>query len=100
MSGWYESAFQHVLFPLYESVLRRRNTLHYLHEYEGTQWLGREQVAVLVSKDSGGAPTAAKLDAARELGVRVIMVHRPPAPDGVPEVGSTVDAVAWLAGLG
>ena len=62
--------------------------------------LGREQVAVLVSKDSGGAPTAAKLDAARELGVRVIMVHRPPAPDGVPEVGSTADAVAWLAGLG
>ena len=62
--------------------------------------LGREQVAVLVSKDSGGAPTAAKLDAARELGVRVIMVHRPPAPDGVPEVGSIADAVAWLAGLG
>lgn len=62
--------------------------------------LRREQVAVLVSKDSGGAPTAAKLDAARELGVRVIMVHRPPAPDGVPEVGSIADAVAWLAGLG
>ena len=62
--------------------------------------LRREQVAVLVSKDSGGAPTAAKLDAARELGVRVIMVRRPAAPDGVPEVGSTADAVAWLAGLG
>ena len=62
--------------------------------------LRREQVSVLVSKDSGGALTAAKLDAARELGVRVIMVRRPAAPDGVPEVGSTVDAVAWLAGLG
>ena len=39
-------------------------------------------------------------DNARELGVRVTRVRRPAAPDGVPEVGSTVDAVAWLAGLG
>ena len=55
---------------------------------------------MLVSKDSGGALTAAKLDAAPQLGVRVIMVHRPAAPDGVPEVGRIEDAVAWLAGLG
>lgn len=58
--------------------------------------LRREQVAVLVSKNSGGAPTAAKLDAARELGLPVIMVDRPPTPDGVGEVSSTADAVAWL----
>jgi len=58
--------------------------------------LRRAQVAVLVSKNSGGAPTSAKLDAARELGLPVIMVDRPPTPDGVGEVSSTADAVAWL----
>lgn len=58
--------------------------------------LRREQVAVLVSKDSGGVLTAAKLDAARELGLPVIIVDRPPTPDGVGEVSSTADAVAWL----
>ncbi|UQU66554.1 cobalt-precorrin-6A reductase [Couchioplanes caeruleus] len=57
----------------------------------------RHRIDVLVTKDSGGA--AAKLDAARELGIPVVMVDRPPLPAGVPTV-ATVDAVVeWLSAL-
>lgn len=38
------------------------------------------QIDCLVTKNSGGNMTAAKLTAARELGVSVIMVQRPPQP--------------------
>ncbi len=46
---------------------------------------------VLVTKDSGGAATAPKLAAARERGVAVLLVDRPPLPGGV-AVESTVEA--------
>lgn len=39
-------------------------------------------IDALVSKNSGGAATLAKLDAARALGVPVVMIDRPPAPPG------------------
>jgi precorrin-6A/cobalt-precorrin-6A reductase len=39
--------------------------------------LRREAITHLVTKNSGGAATAAKLDAAREAGVEVIVVARP-----------------------
>jgi phenylacetate-CoA ligase len=47
MSGMYEPLFRHVLFPLYESVLRWRKTLRYLDEYEHNQWLGEEEIRAL-----------------------------------------------------
>lgn len=53
-------------------------------------------VEALVSKDSGGPMTAAKLTAARVLGIPVILVRRPPAPAGVPVVATVEEAVAWL----
>ncbi|NHC13860.1 cobalt-precorrin-6A reductase [Motilibacter deserti] len=56
--------------------------------------LRAEQVDVLVTKDSGGTSTAAKLDAARALGLPVVVVDRPVLPD-VPCVVSVDDAVAW-----
>ncbi len=52
-------------------------------------------VDVLLTKDSGGAYTAAKLDAARELDVPVVVVARPPSLAGTTEV-TTVDEVLAL----
>lgn len=52
-------------------------------------------VDVLVSKDSGG-PTDAKLDAAADLGVAVVMVRRPALPADVGVVTSVAGAAAWL----
>ena len=55
-------------------------------------------VDVLVCKASGGAATEAKLIAAREAGIPVIMVRRPPREPG--EAVETVEAALdWLAGL-
>lgn len=48
MSGsWYEPTFRRVLYPAYETGLRRRRTLAYLDEYQRDQWLAPEQVAAL-----------------------------------------------------
>ncbi|MGY1425058.1 phenylacetate--CoA ligase family protein [Lysobacter sp. A289] len=43
----YEPLFRNVLFPAYESGLRRRRTLDYLREYEASQWLSPEEIAAL-----------------------------------------------------
>ena len=51
---------------------------------------------VLLSKDSGGAYTAAKLDAAAQLGIAVVVVARPQVPPTVAEVTSVEDALAAL----
>jgi precorrin-6A/cobalt-precorrin-6A reductase len=54
------------------------------------------RVDVLVTKDSGGRSTEAKLTAARELGVPVVMIARPPVTTGT-VVGTVAEALAWLA---
>lgn len=43
----YEPLFRHVLYPAYESVLRRRGTLGYLREYERNQWLAPGEIGAL-----------------------------------------------------
>jgi precorrin-6A/cobalt-precorrin-6A reductase len=53
-------------------------------------------IDVLVARDSGGELTAAKLVAARELGLPVVLIARPPAPDA-PAVASVEEAVVWLS---
>ncbi len=58
--------------------------------------LAEHDIDVLVTKDSGGAMAAAKLVAARERGIPVVVVDRPPAPVGAPVVGTVAEAAAWL----
>ncbi|MFE5257317.1 cobalt-precorrin-6A reductase [Streptomyces coelicoflavus] len=59
--------------------------------------LRRHRIDVLVTKDSGGAATAPKLTAAREAGLPVIVVRRPPVPGGVPVVTEPEEAARWIA---
>ena len=51
---------------------------------------------LLVTKNSGGPMTAAKLRAARDLGVQVVMVQRPPLPEGSAVVAAVPEAVDWI----
>lgn len=55
-------------------------------------------IDTIVCKNSGGEATAAKLVAARERGIRVIMRQRPERP-ALPEAATVAEAVAWLEGL-
>jgi precorrin-6A/cobalt-precorrin-6A reductase len=50
---------------------------------------------VLVTKDSGGEHTRAKIDAARARKMPVIVVARPPRP-ATPAVATVGEALAWL----
>jgi len=60
--------------------------------------LQRHAIDVLVCKASGGTATEAKLEAARELSLPVIMVRRPPPERGL-SVDNVEEALDWLAGL-
>jgi precorrin-6A/cobalt-precorrin-6A reductase len=55
----------------------------------------RFRIDVLVTKNSGGQLTAGKLDAARELGIPVVMVARPD-PGPVASVPAAGDAARWV----
>jgi len=56
-----------------------------------------EGVDALVTKNSGGRATYAKIEAARALGIEVVIVDRPPPPEA--EILHDLDAVmAWIAG--
>jgi precorrin-6A/cobalt-precorrin-6A reductase len=49
---------------------------------------------VLITKDSGGTHTVAKLDAAGDLGMPVVIIARPQRPQ-VPHLETVAEAVAW-----
>lgn len=53
-------------------------------------------IGAMVSKNSGGDATYAKIIAARELGLPVVMVQRPPVPSGA-QVADVGQALEWLA---
>ena len=57
-------------------------------------------VEALVTKNSGGEHTRAKLDAAHALGIDVVMIERPPLPRGVQVVDSVDAAQRWVLSRG
>lgn len=54
------------------------------------------EISVLVTKNSGGTATAAKLEAARICGVDVVMIDRPEPQTGVDTVENATQVQAWL----
>jgi precorrin-6A/cobalt-precorrin-6A reductase len=56
--------------------------------------IDRHAIDLVVTKDSGGALTQAKLDAARERNLAVVVVDRPARPD-VPTVARVDEALCW-----
>lgn len=63
---------------------------------EESALLAARRIDVLVTKDSGGALTEAKLTAARALALPVVMIDRPPLPEGAEVVDSVAAAMIWL----
>lgn len=61
--------------------------------------LRRLGVTHLVAKDSGGEEGRTKLDAARALGIPVLLIRRPPVPPGLATVATVEDALAWAEAL-
>ena len=57
------------------------------------------RIDLVITKDSGGALTEAKLDAARERRLPVIVVDRPPRP-AVETVATVGEALAWAQETG
>jgi precorrin-6A/cobalt-precorrin-6A reductase len=49
----------------------------------------------LVTRNSGSAASRGKLEAARELGIKVAMIRRPPQPPG-PKVETVAEVMAWV----
>ncbi|MDT5334173.1 MAG: precorrin-6A/cobalt-precorrin-6A reductase [Mycobacterium sp.] len=83
--------------PRHHQLVLSRGPYH----YEGELALLRDHhIDVLVTKNSGGQMTRPKLDAATALGVAVVMVDRPPLPDGVATVSTVDDAAAWVRSTG
>lgn len=74
------------------ALLLERGPFSLEHEHKLLQ---QYQIEAIVSKNSGGAATYAKIQAAREMGLPVVMIQRPLMPAGM--VVRTVDqAVKWL----
>jgi precorrin-6A/cobalt-precorrin-6A reductase len=61
--------------------------------------LREHRVDLLATKNSGGTATAAKLQAARRLGLPLRLLARPAPPQGLAVVGDVAQALAWLHGL-
>lgn len=60
--------------------------------------LAAHGIDLLVTKNSGGDAAAPKLAAAREFGIPVLVIDRPPSPEG-PAATTVDEALAWLKAL-
>jgi precorrin-6A/cobalt-precorrin-6A reductase len=83
--------------PRHHRLLLSRGPYHYDDEFA---LLRQHRIDALVTKNSGGDMTRAKLDAAAALSIPVVMVARPRLPTGMTAVGSVEEAAEWVVGLG
>ena len=60
--------------------------------------LAAHRIELVVAKNAGGAATRGKLDAARALGLPVVLVRRPPPPEP-PLAPDVAAALRWLDGV-
>ena len=60
--------------------------------------MSRHRIDVLVTRNSGAESSEAKLEAARELRIPVVMVERPGSPQAPDTVHSVDEAARWLVG--
>jgi precorrin-6A/cobalt-precorrin-6A reductase len=100
LSAWF--LIRVVIAPL-SSALPIRHTLllsrgPYLYDDE-LAVMRDHRIHVLVTKNSGGEYTRAKLDAAAALYIPVVMLNRPPLPPGVTSVTTVDETVAWVAAV-
>ncbi len=79
--------------PANHELILERGPFSLEHE---ANLLEGHRIDVLVTKNSGGDQTAAKLTAARFAGLPVVMIDRPPLPAGVEAVDSVALAADWL----
>ena len=86
---------EHLLPHRHELVLSR-GPYRYADE---RNLLAQHGIDALVTKNSGGDMTRAKIDAAGDLGIPVVMVDRPALPDGIHAVPTVRDAAAWVRAL-
>jgi precorrin-6A/cobalt-precorrin-6A reductase len=77
-------------------VLAQRGPFHADDEED---LMRRERIELLVSRNVGGKANAGKLEAARRLGLPVIMVERPPRPE-VETVAHVDQVLPWLVAQG
>jgi precorrin-6A/cobalt-precorrin-6A reductase len=77
----------------YEAIVGRGP---FSHDHE-LALLERHAIDLVISRNSGGAATRGKLSAARALGLPVVMIRRPPAPEGA-VVDGIDEAVRWIQG--
>ena len=82
--------------PRHHRLLLSRGPYRYDDELS---LLREHHIDALVTKNSGGDMTRAKLDAAAALNIPVVMVARPQLPAGVTAVGTVEEAAEWVAGL-
>jgi precorrin-6A/cobalt-precorrin-6A reductase len=82
--------------PTRHEVVLSRGPYHYDDELA---LLCNHRIDAVVTKNSGGPMTRAKIDAAAALGVAVVMVNRPALPAGVQTVSTVDDAAAWVRSL-
>lgn len=78
-------------------LIRSRGPYAYADEH---RLMRDHRVDLLVTKDSGGAHTVAKLDAAHNLDVPVVVIARPQPTPGTRVVATPEEVVGWLDTLG